>query len=99
VKRSHPSVPRLLDKILGYLYSQDYYLERSGDLEEAYADLVEESGPFRAKTWLWFQILKLCLRVFRMNILWRFIMLKNYLKVPFETSKDTKGIPSSIFQG
>ncbi len=53
MKRSCPSVPRLANKLLGYLYSQDYYLERSGDLEEAYADLLNESGPVRAKAWLW----------------------------------------------
>ena len=81
VKRIDLAAPRLSEWILRILFSQDYYLERSGDLEETYAELVEESGPFRAKVWLWFQILKLCFGVFRMNIVWRFIMFKNYLKI------------------
>jgi putative ABC transport system permease protein len=81
MKRTFPAVPQLSERILRFLYSQDYYSERSGDLEEVYAELVEEYGPFRAKAWLWFQILKICVGVFRMNIIWRFIMFKNYLKI------------------
>ncbi len=38
MKRTFPAVPRLAEQILGFLYSQDYYLERSGDLEEAFAE-------------------------------------------------------------
>jgi putative ABC transport system permease protein len=70
---------------------RDYYLERSGDLEEAYADLLEESGPFRAKAWLLFQIILLCFGAFRMHIVWRCIMLKNYLKIAFRNIKRHKG--------
>ena len=83
VKRSHPTVPRPANRILRVLYSQDYYLERSGDLEEAYADLLEESGSFRAGVWLWFQILKLFLGVTRINVFWSFIMIKNYLTTAY----------------
>ncbi len=81
MKKTFSAVPRLAGRILRFLYSQDYYLERSGDLEEVYGDQGEESGPFLAKVWLWFQILKLCFGLFRMNIVWRFIMLKNYFKI------------------
>ena len=91
MKRISPAIPQLAERILRFLYSQDYYLERSGDLEEVYADLVEESSPFRAKVWLWFQILKLCFELFRMNIVWRFVMLKNYIKIAFRNMKRHKG--------
>jgi len=69
------------DRILRVLYSQDFYLERSGDLKEAYADLLEKSGSLKAKAWLWLQILKLLYGVIRTNIVWGFIMFKNYLTV------------------
>ncbi len=91
MRRSHPSIPRLVNRILGYLYSRDYYLERSGDLEEAYTDLLEESGPFRTKAWLWLQIIKLYFGAVRVNIVWRCIMLKNYLKIAFRNMKRHKG--------
>ena len=91
VKMPIPTVPRLADRILHYLYIQDYFLERSGDLEEAFADLVNESGPFRAKVWLWFQILKLCCGAFLMNTVWRLIMLKSCLKLAFRNMKRHKG--------
>jgi len=76
VKKSHPAIPRLANRILGYLYSQDYYFERSGDLEEVYVDLAEESGFFWARAWLWFQLLKLCIGVIHKNIVWG-IIVKN----------------------
>ena len=77
-------------RILRYLYSRDYYIERSGDLEEAYAEYLEEIGSFRAKVWLWFQILKLCLGIIRFSIIWRFIMFKNYLKTALRITKQHK---------
>jgi putative ABC transport system permease protein len=77
-------------RILRYLYSRDYYIERSGDLEEVYAEYLEEVGPFRAKVWLWFQILKLCLEIIRFSIIWRFIMFKNYLKITLRITRQHK---------
>jgi putative ABC transport system permease protein len=91
VKRTYNSVPRLADKIFRFLFSQDYYLERSGDLEESYVNLLEESGPFWAKVWLWLQIIKLFYGVIRTTIVWRFIMLKNYIKISFRNMKRHKG--------
>ena len=77
-------------RILKYLYSQDHYIERSGDLEEVYAELLEETGPFRAKVWLWFQILKLCLLIARSSVVWRFIMFKNYMVIALRNIKRHK---------
>jgi putative ABC transport system permease protein len=90
VKGHRPSVPSLANQILGYLYSRDYYLERAGDLEEAYADLYEDSGPFRTRVWLFFQILKLCFGAIRASISWRLIMLKNYFKITLRIVKQHK---------
>ena len=77
-------------RIVKYLYSRDYYIERSGDLEEAYAEYLEEIGSFRAKVWLWFQILKLCAGAIRQNIGWRFILFKNYLVLALRNMRRNK---------
>ena len=80
LKRIRPEVPRLAERILKYLFSQDYYIERSGDLEEAYIDLKEEIGPFKANAWLWIQIIKLVFENVRVNTIWSLMMFKFYLK-------------------
>jgi putative ABC transport system permease protein len=77
-------------RILRFLLSRDYYLERSGDLEEAYVDLLEEFGSFRAKFWLWLQVLKLCFGTIRSSIIWRWIMIKNYFKITLRITKQHK---------
>jgi putative ABC transport system permease protein len=65
----------------------DYYRERLGDLEEAYRDLVEEAGLLRARVWLCSEIIKLCIGIIRVNIVWRFIMFKNSIKIAFRNIK------------
>jgi ABC-type antimicrobial peptide transport system permease subunit len=77
-------------RILRFLLSRDYYLERSGDLEEAYADFFEESGSFWAKFWLWLQVLKLFFGAIRSSIIWRWIMIKNYFKITLRITKQHK---------
>jgi putative ABC transport system permease protein len=69
---------------------RDYYHERLGDLEEAYRDLVEETGLLQARVWLCSEIIKICFGAFRMSVVWRFIMLKNYLKITFRNIKRHK---------
>lgn len=70
---------------------EDYYRERLGDLEEAYRDLVEEAGLLQARVWLCSEIIKLCMGIIRVKIVWRFIMLENYLKISFRNMKRHKG--------
>ena len=77
-------------RILKFFLSRDYYIERSGDLEEAYSELVEESGHIQANTWLLFQIFKLCFGTIRTSIIWRWIMIKNYFKITLRITKQHK---------
>ncbi|MBW1768209.1 MAG: ABC transporter permease [Deltaproteobacteria bacterium] len=82
------------ERILKFLFSQDTYLERSGDLEEVYAVLEEESGLLRARAWLWFQILKLIYGAVRINFIWRVNMFKFYLKTAVRNLFKFKSISS-----
>ena len=77
-------------RFLRFLLSQDYYLERTGDLEEVYTDLLEDAGPLRAKVWLWSQILRFCLETIRNYIIWRCIMIKNNFKIALRIIKQHK---------
>jgi len=89
-----PDAPRLSVRVLKYLLSQDYYIERSGDLEETYTDKKEELGLFSAKAWLWIQILKLVFAVIRINTLWSLTMFKFYLKTAVRNLYKFKTISS-----
>jgi putative ABC transport system permease protein len=91
VKRSFPAIPRLAERILRFLFSQDHYLERSGDLKEAFVEQVEEFTSFWSKVWLWLQILKLICLAIRINIVWTFAMLKIHLKIIIRNMRRHKG--------
>ena len=94
MKKVRPDALRLTERILKYLYSQDYYIERSGDLEETYLDKKEELGLLSAKAWLWFQILKLVFGATRINTLWSLTMFKFYLKTAVRNLYKFKTISS-----
>jgi len=94
LKRLRPDAPRLTERVLKYLFSQDCYIERSGDLEETYIDKKEELGLFSAKAWLWIQILKLVFAVIRINTLWSLTMFKFYLKTAVRNLYKFKTISS-----
>lgn len=87
-KKRQPS--RAADKILKILLRQDDYLERSGDLEEAYYCLIEETGLFKAGLWFWFQVLKVVPISLKNTIYWRLSMLKNYIKITLRNIKKHK---------
>ena len=82
------------NRILKFLFSQDYYLEKSGDLEEVYVEMKEEYGLSRARSWLWFQIFKLIYGVIRINIIWGFTMFKFNLKTAVRNLGKFKSISS-----
>ena len=94
LKKVRPDALRLTERILKYLYSQDYYIERSGDLEETYLDKKEELGLLSAKAWLWIQILKLVFGATRINTLWSLTMFKFYLKTAVRNLYKFKTISS-----
>lgn len=77
--------------LLRVFLRREDYLEKSGDMEEVYYCLVDEIGLFRAKVWFWFQVVK-AVPVFVVNtIYWRYIMIRNYIKIAFRNMIKFRG--------
>jgi len=56
-----------------------------GDLSEMYAHFRANYSPGRANAWYWIQTLKSAPRFFFQSLVWKSIMLKNYLKLTIRT--------------
>ena len=82
---------RFAERMLRIILRRDDFLERCGDLEEAYSGLIEEIGPFRGKMWYWSQVLKAVPVCIFHAFCWRVIMWKNYLKMSFRTIRKYRG--------
>jgi putative ABC transport system permease protein len=81
---------KFLNLLLRIFLRREEYLEKSGDLEEVYSCLIEEVGPFRAKMWYWYQVLKVVPVSVMDSILWQFVMFNNYFKTTLRTMKQQK---------
>jgi putative ABC transport system permease protein len=79
------------DFILRVLLRDEEYVEKSGDFEEAYRDMVKEVGSLRAKAWLWFQVVSAA-PIFILNLTyWRMVMLRSYLGIGVRQLRKRKG--------
>lgn len=52
----------------------------TGDVEEDYKDILSEGGDFRAKCWIWYQVLISLPSFLRSYLYWRSVMLKKLFK-------------------
>ncbi len=59
--------------------------EALGDLAEMHTHFVNVYGSRRANAWYWIQTLKSVPLFFLQSFVWKFIMLKNYLKLTLRT--------------
>ncbi len=82
--------PRFADFILKILLNEEEYCEKSGDFEEVFGCLAEESGIFRAKIWYWAQALKAMPSFVLNSFYWRHIMFKNYMQIAWRNLKRHK---------
>jgi ABC-type antimicrobial peptide transport system permease subunit len=93
----HPS--RFPSLILRIFLGPDEYLEKAGDLEEVCSCLVKEVGPFRARVWFCFQVLRLVPVCVVNSIFWRYVMFKNYFKIALRNSLNNKMFSSINLSG
>lgn len=77
--------------ILRVFLGREEYLEKAGDLEEAYPQMVTRIGPVQARIWFWFQVLKMMPIFICSTICWRFMMFRNYLKTALRVMQRSKG--------
>ncbi|MFC1726698.1 ABC transporter permease, partial [candidate division KSB1 bacterium] len=61
-----------------------------GDIEETYAEKINENGLLTAVIWYWFQFIKTVPPVLIDQIFWRSTMFKNYLKIALRNIKKSK---------
>jgi len=78
---SYPKPPRLAVKLFELIARSEEQRTISGDLDELFADLVEERGRFKAFLWYGGQILSACPLFLINSLYWRVFMLINYLKI------------------
>lgn len=82
-------------KIPGWLIRMSAWYEDGfvvyGDVCEEFHEIVEAEGPVRARLWFWRQAFRAFPVFINDFIIWRMIMLKNYLKVALRNIKKQKG--------
>ena len=84
-------IPSMFVWLLRHLANPEDALSLVGDVEEDYKDICSQRGKFRAKSWVWHQVLISLLPFFKSYIYWSFTMIKNYLKIAFRNIKRQKG--------
>ncbi len=82
---------RLLNRLLRGVLPWDHYLEKSGDLEEAYLSIQEEKGTIQAGIWYTFQVLQTAKLFVFESVYWRSVMFGNYFKVALRNILRYKG--------
>ncbi len=91
MKKKNQSPPAFSNLLLRLFLDRDEYNEKSGDLEEVYYTLAGETGVFKAGFWYRYQIFKAVPVFVFLNLLWSFIMFRNYLKITFRNLFNQKG--------
>lgn len=89
MKREKP--PRLATLLLQLILRKDDFIEKSGDLEEVYFSIIEESNRVNAFVWYWHQTLKAVPSQFISSIVWEVVMFRSYLLTAIRNIKKHKG--------
>ena len=81
MKKKKDTVPALAAWILARMIRDEDRLSILSDFSETYEELANEKGHLEACRWYWSHVLK-SIPLFMINILlWRLVMIKNYLKI------------------
>ena len=75
-----PAIPRKILKLMSVYHEKHSIIH---DFEETFLEILESHGSFKARCWYWGNALKSVVGYFRLTVSWRFIMLKNHLKIAY----------------
>ena len=83
-----PALAKLILKKMPLYYERHSIIE---DFEETYHEIRKTEGTLKANAWCWRSLLTSVTGYINLIVLWRFIMLKNYMKIAFRNIKRHKG--------
>jgi putative ABC transport system permease protein len=87
-KENPPFIPYLLLKWL--LKGEDYY-EFVDDIDEIYQHLIDSKPKWKAKAWYSILVFESIPSIIQQIIYWRFVMIKNYIKIALRNFYRHKG--------
>jgi putative ABC transport system permease protein len=79
-KYNSPRVAKLLLKLMSVYHENHSIVE---DFEETFSEIRHSHGRLNANFWYWGNTIKSILEYLKLVVMWRFIMLKNYLKIAY----------------
>lgn len=91
--------PRLAEWILNRILDENISYSASGDIEEAFYTIQARCGRIKSSLWYWFQIIIFTPKFLQNSFQWRFMMIKNYIKIVLRNIKRSKGFSFIIIAG
>ena len=90
MKQPESRLPKFGDWLLRLLARYDFNPHMRGDFDEEFSQVYEAKGFVRAWFWYWTHLLRSLPFFIRDVLFWRFIMLRNYLKIAFRVIRKQK---------
>lgn len=84
-------IPGFFQFLLGRLVDADTLRTITEDLDDRFHQTAEESGELKARMTIQYHIISLLISLSAESIIWRFTMLKSYLKMAFRQISRQKG--------
>jgi len=88
--KSTDNLPRLALWLLQKAVYYDDCEYATGDFVELYRDMLRQEGPFRARLYLWAEVIRSLPGFINNSIYWSFAMLCNYIKIALRNMKRHK---------
>jgi putative ABC transport system permease protein len=79
-KSRSPGIARELLRLMPVYHEKHSIIH---DFEETYLEILESDGSFKARCWYWGNAIKSVVGYLKLIVSWRFIMLKNHLKIAY----------------